>query len=158
MAEPKAGKFRYRLDTVLKVRDIKERQEQEEFAKKKRDYLTEKQEEEKISAHQKKRAGELRNMLKRGPITDFERVLRRRAHLGVVKKDLDQQVEKVVQASQKLEEQRMKLIDAMKDKKIIDRHKEKQLDAWRKVMQDLETKFLDEIGTIRYIRDKKQEG
>ena len=42
MAEQKAGKFKYRLDTVLRVREIKEGREQEEFAKKKRDYLDEK--------------------------------------------------------------------------------------------------------------------
>lgn len=156
MAEQKAGKFRYRLDTVLKVREIKEKREQEEFAKKKRDFLEEKDKEDKISAHQKKRTSELTKMLRKGPISDFARVLHRRAHLGVIKEDLDKQVEKVVTASQKLEEQRLKLIGAMKDKKIIDKHKERQLEQWRKVMQDLETKFLDEIGTIRHVRDKMQ--
>ncbi len=95
-------------------------------------------------------------MLQKGPISDFAKVLRRRAHLGVIKEDLEKQVEKVVEASQNLESQRLKLIEAMKDKKIIDRHKEKQLDAWRKVMQDMETKFLDEIGTIRHVRDKME--
>jgi len=154
MAEQKPGKFRYRLDTVLRVREIKERQEQEDFAKKKREFLDEKQKEEKISAHQSKRTGELKKMIRKGPISDFAKVLHRRAHLGVVKEDLEKQVQKVVESSQKLEEQRGKLIEAMKDKKIIDRHKERQLDSWKKMMQDLETKFLDEIGTLRHVRDK----
>jgi hypothetical protein len=38
----------------------------------------------------------------------------------------------------------------MKDKKIMEKHKEKKLDEYKKIMQDLEMKFLDEIATERF--------
>ena len=47
MASPKAGKkFKYDLEAVLKVRGIKEKKEQEKFAEKSREYLTQKQKED----------------------------------------------------------------------------------------------------------------
>ena len=42
--KPKPGKkFKYQLESVLKVRAIKEKKEQEKFADKKREYITEKE-------------------------------------------------------------------------------------------------------------------
>ena len=40
--EQKPDKFKYSLDTVLRVRGIKERKEKEKFAEKEREYLQEK--------------------------------------------------------------------------------------------------------------------
>lgn len=156
MAKPKPGKkFKYGLESVLKVRAIKEKKEQEKFADKKRKYIEEKQREEAIKQTKKEREGELREVFEKGPITDFAKVLRRKAHLDVLKDDLDEQVEKVIEASKLLETQRAHLIDAMKGKKIMEKHKEKKLDEYKKIMQDLEIKFMDEIATQRF---KHEEG
>lgn len=151
MAKPKPGKkFEYGLESVLKVRAIKEKKEQEKFAEKKRKYLTEKQKEEEIKEEKKDKEEELRGVFRRGPISDFSRILRRKAHLEVLKDDLDVQVEKVIEASNLLEEQRAKLIASMKDKKIMEKHKEEKLEEYKKIMQDLELKFMDEIATERF--------
>jgi flagellar export protein FliJ len=151
MAKPKAGKkFKYDLETVLKVRGIREKKEQEKFAEKKREYLTEKEKEEAIEREKKGKEEELRGVFKRGPISDFEKVMRRRSHLEVLKDDLDEQVEKVIDASKLLEEQRARLIESMKDKQIMEKHKERKLDEYKKIMQDLELKFMDEIATQRF--------
>jgi flagellar FliJ protein len=93
---------------------------------------------------------ELRNVFKKGPITNFEKVMRRRAHLDVLKDDLNNQIEKVIEASSALEEQRAHLVASMKDKKIMEKHKEKKLDEYKKIMQSLEVKFMDEIATERF--------
>ena len=135
----KAGRFKYDLQTVLKVREIKEKKEEEKFAEKQRTYLTEKEKEELLEAERQNKRNELRGIMKKGPISDFAKILRRKAHLGKLKEDIDAQVEKVIEASQRLEEQRAKLIDAMKDKKL---------------MQSLEIKFLDEIATERFRHEK----
>ncbi len=151
MAKPKPGKrFKYDLESVLKVRGIKEKKEQEKFAEKQVEYIKQKQKEETIKQEKKHKEEELRNVFKRGPITNFEKVLRRKAHLEVLKDDLDNQVEKVIEASSALEEQRAHLVASMKDKKIMEKHKEKKLDEYKKIMQDLEMKFLDEIATERF--------
>ena len=151
MAAPKPGKkFKYDLDTVLKVRGIREKKEQEIFAEKRREYLKEKEREDAIEREKKGKEEELRGVFKRGPISNFEKVLRRRAHLDVLKDNLDEQVEKVIEASQLLEEQRAKLVEAVKEKKIMEKHKEKKLDEYNKLMQGLELKFMDEIATQRF--------
>jgi len=156
MAKPKPGKrFKYDLESVLKVRGIKEKKEQEKFAEKQVEYIKQKQKEETIKQEKKHKEEELRNVFKRGPITNFEKVLRRKAHLEVLKDDLDNQVEKVIEASSALEEQRAHLVASMKDKKIMEKHKEKKLDEYKKIMQDLEVKFLDEIATERFKKVKE---
>ncbi|MFH1347816.1 MAG: flagellar FliJ family protein [Candidatus Margulisiibacteriota bacterium] len=156
MAKQKPGKkFKYDLQSVLKVRAIKEIKEQEKFAEKQRGYLTEKEKEELIEENKRNKEEELRGVFKKGPISDFSKVLRRKAHLDVLKDDLDKQVEKVIEASKLLEEQRARLIASMKDKKIMEKHKEKKLKEYDKMMLDLETKFLDEIATTRF---KHQDG
>jgi hypothetical protein len=138
MAKPKPGKkFKYGLEPVLKVRAIKEKKEQEKFADKKRKYIEEKQREEAIKQKKKEREGELREVFEKGRISDFAKVLRRKAHLDVLKDDLDVQVEKVIEASN------------------MEKHKEKKLDEYKKIMQKLELKFMDEIATQRF---KHEEG
>ncbi|MFA4844855.1 MAG: flagellar export protein FliJ [Candidatus Margulisiibacteriota bacterium] len=155
MAKPKPGKkFKYDLTAVLKVREIKERKEQEKFAEKNQAYVKEKEQEAKLAAEKRGKEEDLRNVFRKGPISDFSKVMRRRAHLDVLKDDLDQQVERVIEASKKLEEQRVHLVEAMKDKKIMEKHKEKKLEEYKKIMNDLETKFMDEIATQRFKRGK----
>lgn len=156
--EIKPGKkFKYPLEPVLKVRGIKEKQEQEEFAKKKRAYLKEKEKEEEIEEAREERSKELKKIMRKGPISDFARVLRRKAHLGKLKEDLDVQIEKVIDASQHLEEQRAKLIEAMKDKKIIEKHRERRFEEYKKAMEQLEMKFMDEIATERFKHEGKED-
>jgi flagellar FliJ protein len=149
--EPKPGKkFKYDLSAVLKVREIHEKKEQEKFAEKNRQYLLEKEKEAAIDKEKKGKEEELRNVFRRGPISDFQKVLRRRSHIDVLKDDLDEQVERVIESSKLLEEQRARLVESMKDKKIMEKHKEKKLDEYNKLMQSLELKFMDEIATQRF--------
>ena len=150
--EQKPGKFKYTLETVLKVRGIKERREKEKFADKQREYLTEKEKEEQLEEEKKEKEGELKHIIKKGPISQFEKVLRRHAHLGVLKKDIDDQIEKVIDASKRLEDQRSKLIESMKDRKIIEKDKGHKLEDYDDMMKNLEIKFLDEIATQRFKR------
>ncbi len=147
-------KFKYGLGSVLKVREIKEKKEQEKFADKQQKHLTEKEKEEAIERNKKTKEEELRGVFKRGPISDFSKVLRRRAHIDVLKDDLSAQIEQVIEASKLLEEQRARLVSAMKDKKIMEKHKERKLKEYDKMRQELEMKFMDEIATQRYKRDK----
>ncbi|MFC1559484.1 flagellar export protein FliJ [Candidatus Margulisiibacteriota bacterium] len=145
-------KFKYGLGPVLKVRGIKERQEKETFAKKQKEYFDEKEKEDQLEEDQAVKQGELRDIVKQGPISNFERVLRRRAHLSVLKKDIEEQVEKVIDATKKLEQQRSKLMDAMKDKKIMEKDKSNRLKEYDELMKQLEIKFLDEVATQRFKR------
>ena len=108
-----------------------------------------------IEQTKRTREEDLRDVFRRGAISDFSRVLQRKANLEVLKDDLARQVEKVIEASKLLEEQRAKLIISMKDKKIMEKHKEKKLDEYHKMMLNLETKFLDEIATERFKHNER---
>ena len=149
-------KFQYPLKSVLKVRHIRETKEKEKFAEKQRDYLQEKKREEEIREEQRQKRNELKGKIKKGFINDFSEVMRRQAHLGVVKEGLDTQIEKVIESAQHLERQREILIKAMKEKKIIEKHKEHQFDEWQDLMKNIEVKFLDEIATTRHERKKHE--
>jgi flagellar FliJ protein len=156
--KPKPGrKFKYNLETVLMVRQIKEKKEQEKFADKKRAYIKEKDEEDRLKKVQSERTDDVRTLIKKGPIRDFADVLRRRAHLGVLKEDVEKQVEKVIEASKVLETQRVKLIEAMKDKKVMEKDKSNKLDQYKKLMENLEMKFMDEIATLRFQHEKPKD-
>jgi flagellar protein FliJ len=150
--EQKPGKFKYSLETVLKVRGIRERKEKEKFAEKEREYNTEKLKEEQLEEEKTEKEGELKHIIKKGPISEFEKVLRRHAHLGVLKKDIDEQIEKVIDSSKRLEMQRAKLVESMKERKIMEKDKENRLSDYDDMMKDLEIKFLDEIATQRFKR------
>ena len=152
----KAGKFKYGLETVLKVRGIREKKEQEKFAEKNREYLTEKEREDALKNEKKNQEEILRTTFKKGPISDFGKVMRRQSHLGVLKEDIEKQVEKVIAASKKLEKQRELLVTAMKDKKIMEKDKDNTRKKHTKLMQDLELKFLDEIATQRFHREHRK--
>jgi flagellar FliJ protein len=150
--EQKPGRFKYQLETVLKVRGIKEKKEKEKFAEKQKDYMTEKQKEDQLKENKKEKETELKGIIKKGPISQFEKVLRRHAHLGVLKKDIDTQIEKVIDTSRKLEDQRAKLVESMKERKIIEKNKEHKIKEYDQMMKELEIKFLDEIATQRFKR------
>ncbi len=156
--QPKPGKkFKYDLSAVLKVREIREKKEQEKFAEKNRAFMAEKQKEEAIKEEKKGKEQELRDVFKQGPISNFEKVMRRRAHLDVLKNDLDEQIEKVIESSRLLEEQRARLVESVKDKKIMEKHKEKKLEEYNKLMNSLEAKFMDEIATQRFKHGTEKE-
>lgn len=156
--EVKAGKrFIYGLETVLKVRNIRESKEKEKFNISQKEYHDEKLKEQKIEDDKRRQANELKSLVAEGTIADFSKVLTRRENLNILKDQLDMQIEKVVEASQKLERQREKLLSAMKDRKIIERDKDNKHKQYTELMKKLEIGFLDEIATLKFGRKKREE-
>jgi flagellar FliJ protein len=155
MRKPKKSKqFEYNLHTVLKVRNIFERVEKEKFAETQKEYLKQLQKEEEMKNYEKQQQLQLRERLT-GKIEDFASVLHRHEYLKKYKGDVIKQEEKTKEADQKKEEQRERLIKAVKDRKILDKDKEHKKTAWTKMMNREETKFLDDISTAHFNREKK---
>ncbi len=152
--EVKAGKkFVYSLQSVLKVRAIREKKEQEKFFQKQKEYYVEKKKEQDIQDEKVKENEEFKQIAGEG-VVDFPKMLARRQHINVLKDDLDEQIEKVLDASKKLDKQRGKLLEAVKDKQIMEKDKENKLDQYKEVMKQLDIKFMDEIATLRHARQK----
>ncbi|MDR2431880.1 MAG: flagellar FliJ family protein [Candidatus Margulisbacteria bacterium] len=159
MKKPKKSKrFEYNLKTVLKVREIYERIEKEKFAEAQRKYLEELEREKKMKEYEMQQQRALKNNLT-GSI-DFAGVLHRQQFLKKYKVDVNEQENKTKEADQRKEEQRERLVKSMKDRKILDKDKEHKRQAWVKLMNREETKFLDDIATAKYFRvmdEKKRE-
>jgi flagellar export protein FliJ len=155
----KKGPFKYNLSTVLKVREIREKLEKEKFTKAQKEYLAELEKEEEVKRFQAQKIDQQRQALT-GQISNFGLILQGYFHLGKVKVDVKNQEDKRLEAEQRKEEQRERLIKSMLDRKIMDKDKDKKKVAWRKLMDKEETKFLDDLSTGRYSRtkDKKAKG
>ena len=157
MAKPKKGKkFTYNLDAVLKVREIREKQEQEKFQEAERKYLEEKKKEADIKNFQQEKYSELRNLMGTGSkISNFQQVLMRKSHLDIVKTQVEDQERAREEADQLKEDQRQQLIKAVKDKKIMEKDREKKQTAWKKFMDKEDVKFMDDISTIGFDRKRR---
>jgi flagellar FliJ protein len=154
LRKPKKSKsFEYNLHTILKVRNIFERIEKEKFAKAQREYLEQLKKEEEMHEYEKQQQLQLREKLT-GKISDFASVLHRHEYLKKYKVDVIKQEEKTKEADQKKEEQRERLIKAIKDRKILDKDKDHKKVAWTKLMNREETKFLDDISNAQFNRKK----
>ena len=153
----KSKRFNYNLKTVLKVRNIFERIEKEKFAEAQRKYLEELKKEEEMHEFERQQQVQLRNKLT-GQINDFASVMHRHQFLKKYKEDVVTQEGKTKEADQRKEEQRERLIKAIKDRKIIDKDKEHKKEAWVKLMNREETKFLDDISTTRFFRTHHGDG
>jgi len=149
----KSKKFHYNLRTVLKVRNIFETIEKEKFAAAQRDHLAQLKREQEMKDYQKDMQKQLAGKLQ-GEIADFASVLHRTEYLKKYKLDVITQEERTMEAEQKKEEQRERLIKAVKDRKILDKDKEHKRDHWKKIMNREETKFLDDLSVSRYFRQK----
>lgn len=149
----KSKKFIYNLRTVLKVRNIFEKIEKEKFAVAQREHLEQVKKEQEMKDYQKDMQKQLAGKLQ-GKISDFANVLHRTEYLKKYKLDVIAQEERTMEAEQKKEEQRERLIKAVKDRKILDKDKEHKNEVWKKIMNREETKFLDDLSVSRYYRQK----
>ena len=56
-----------------------------------------------------------------------------------------------------MEEQRDVLVQSVKERKVLDKDKEKKKDLWKKMMGKEESKFMDEIGGIGQERQRREQ-
>lgn len=151
MSKPKKGsKFKYSLEALLKVRDIREKEEQDKFREKEKILSEEEKKEKEIKEKEEKEYQDLLNLMTEGKLPDMNIIQLRKKHLETVKEQVIQQIKKRETAEKNRDLQREKLAQAIKEKKIIEKDKEKTKEAWKKLMQKEEAKFLDDISTIGF--------
>ncbi|HCY35853.1 MAG: hypothetical protein DKM50_04575 [Candidatus Margulisiibacteriota bacterium] len=148
--KPKIGIFKYNLGSVLKVKLIREKQEKEKFAETQRKLEEEKRKEEEIKNNHRQAQNALREHFEEGKKIDFSQVFLRQNQIENLKEKVEVQKKIAIKAEEINEEQRTKLVDSMKEKKIIEKDKENKLKAWKDLMNKEEMKFIDEIATTKY--------
>ncbi|MCS6948885.1 MAG: flagellar export protein FliJ [Armatimonadota bacterium] len=70
-------------------------------------------------------------------------------YLSALEERIEVQRERVAQAERTLEERRQALIEAQRERKALERLREKQYEQWRQEMLRAEQKALDELATTR---------
>jgi flagellar export protein FliJ len=159
MAKPqKSSKFKYRLETLLKVRNIREKQAKDKFSAAQKKLDEEKQKEDQIKNFQNQKYSELREIMTggtRGDMTDMHQVMARKAHLEVVAEQVIEQEKQREDAEEKKEDERKNVVKAVKSKRIIEIDKDKRKGEWRKLMNKEEAKFLDEISSIAFVKKRR---
>ncbi len=155
--QEKSKRFVYNLKTLLWVREMRERQQQEKFNESQRKLAEELRKEEEIKEKQNQRYDELKALMSPGAVIEnFHMVLVRQSHLEIMKVDVAAQVEETQKADTQMQEERERLIKAARETKIIDTDREHKKVAWKKMKDKADGKFLDEIATIGYERRRRQ--
>jgi flagellar FliJ protein len=149
-------KFKFKLETVLKVKIRVEelRQRELKVAENQRD--------------QAKRQLMLRQTEVAQALNNFREDLTRRidvreaANYDRFLRWLSKQVElaaaHLAQCERLVEEARNKLVEAAKERQILEKLKEKAYEEYKLEEQRLENKFLDELGTGSFIRQGNGQG
>ena len=159
MARPpkKSKRFEYNLESALKFRDLRENQAKDAFNEAERKYKEELNKEEALKAQEASEHQGLLAEISEGKTLDFQQILMRKAHLETLKVKITEQVQVRVEAEKEKQEKHEALIQAMKDKKILEEDKEKKREQWKALMKKEELKFLDEIATIGFVRQSREE-
>ena len=72
------------------------------------------------------------NEIAEGKTIDFQQVMMRKAHLEQLKTEINEQVQIRETAESEKDTQKETLIQAMKDRKILEEDKEKKRELWKK--------------------------
>ena len=122
----------------------------DKFNKAEQKYMEELGKEERMKNQERAENAGLVSEISEGKTIDFQQVMMRKAHLEQLKGEIIEQVEVRETAEKEKQDQRDVLIQAMKDKKILEEDKEKKREMWKNIMKKEEMKFLDEIASIAY--------
>ncbi len=158
MSKAEKGKrFVYSLETLLKVRKIREKQEQEKFQKAEEKVLEEKRKEAKIKAIQAQAYLELQELMTGTNFPGMNMIQLRKHQLDTLKEEVQKQIEVRENAEKARDAQREKLNQALKERKIIEKDREKTREKWKRIMEKEDMKFLDDIAGIGYSKKMREQ-
>ena len=155
MSTPKKGKrFVYSLETLLNVRGIRKKQQEDKYSESQQQLKLAKKREKEAKQKEDQKYQEFHDMLDSDELPDVQMIQIQQQYLEVVKEETIKQQEAAKEAEKVKEEERVKLADAAKAEKIIEKDKEKTRWAWKKLMDKEEGKFLDDVAGVGF--DKKR--
>lgn len=147
--------FQFRLQRVLKYRETIEDTRKKEFSEISRIYELEAEKLRSLREEQGEKLQEL-GELQRG-ILNLLVILFYHAYLARLRTEIDAQEKRVEEVRLEKEQKREALIQASKDKKVLERLRERELEAYQKEEDRKLQVFMDEIGTSKAAREKQEE-
>jgi len=147
-----AKRFVFRLEKVLDLRKQKEQEMMRELALAKESLARE----ERILEELRDRLAASRRELlaKQRGCLDPNEIINYLRYLDQLREFIELQTLRVLEAERIVEETRELLLQATKEKKIVEKLKENQLKKYKEELMRAEMNFLDEVGTLRYTRAK----
>jgi len=144
-------KFEFRFQTVLE----KQRNEEERFRKQlahlSHAMETQKQRLAHIDAQKDDCEEELRGLIRRGG--NVAQAMLFQVYLGKLSEDMAKQEEVVANVSKKTEEKRQELVEAAKQRQIMEKLLERDRLDFTLRLEKTEQKYLDELALNKYVRE-----
>ncbi|MBH37852.1 hypothetical protein CL658_02345 [bacterium] len=151
MSKPKKGKrFVYSLKTLLNVRNIREKQQQEKFNAAEKKLHEERLEEATMKKEQTEHLNYVNSLLSSKELPSMTTIEMHQEHVKRMEEKVKKQQEVVKKSKEKRDEEQKELIQKVKEKKIIEKDKEKTRVKWKKMMDKLDSEFLDELASIKF--------
>ena len=145
--------YRFRLETLLRRRKQIEDRRQTELSAQRVEFDQANRALQRIESLRTKIRGELKNRLTlRTTVADL---IAFNTYLHRLTEDVDKQKQEVAAAQQKVDEKRDLLVDAAKNRKILDKLKEKQSLAHMQRSMRNEQNFMNEIAGNRHLRHRQ---
>ena len=147
-------KFRFKLETVLNVKEKREEQLKHELLKLQ---ALKVQEEQLLSEVKEKRAyisREKSNENKKG--TDIQSLINFEQYLGVLLKKIDDTQKNIKVLEKKADIKREEVVEASREKKVFEKLKEKQFGEFQRVVNENEQKVLDEMAVSKFNRKEQK--
>ena len=136
--------YKFSLEPVLKYRKLLEEDIQKDFAVLKRQLLDEKVRLSNFEQVRDRFSGELQQkQVKSISVSD---ILLYTDYLQEVSKEIEKQSEKILEAEKRVDQKREELVGAMKNRKIIDRLREKGLKTHVQEVSKKEQDLMNEVA------------
>lgn len=147
-------KFKFKLETVLNVKERKEEQLKHELMQIQALKI---REEQLLSEVKEKRAYismEKSDENKKG--TDIQNLVNFEQYLGVLLKKIDDTQNSIKVLEKKADIKRVEVVEASRQKKVFEKLKEKQFGEFQKVVIQNEQKVLDEMAVSKFNRKEQK--
>lgn len=148
-------RFIFRFDTMLKIRQQREDEKKRVVAARLREISGVQDQIRSIESQREHEVRAMRATQMSGRI-DLQQAIRRRHWLGHLhKRRLEADAHRRVLEA-RLAQERAVLAEAAKDRRILEKLKERQWEHYRSQQERIELKSADEMATLRYVFDRRQ--
>ncbi|MCD6317719.1 flagellar export protein FliJ [Candidatus Aerophobetes bacterium] len=149
-------KFTFPLQSLLDYRQRKENRLKKELSEIKKEWEKEREILEKFQINKKKCEQELREKRESKEI-NISLILLYQSHLDRIINQIAKQKRKVADISLKLKNKRKQIIEASKERKIVEKLREKKWLKFTEAIEKAEQHFIDEIALAKF-HSKKSRG
>ncbi|MEN3015556.1 MAG: flagellar export protein FliJ [bacterium] len=147
--------FKFKLEKILQMKIEEEEEQKKIFAQAQRKLIEEEKKLEDLIKTLEYKKEEYK--LKLTQVTQPDFFLNFNKYLDKLKKDIELQKIVVEQAKLQVEIEKQKLQEKMNERKSFEKLKEKEYQKYLQEQKIAESKFMDELSTIKFSRNKANE-